>query len=178
MQPNEIETLSVSTLSKELKELGDSGFRRKYSHPFLFLVATDRFPGGTSEWLDPKTIQTMPDSASLAEKTLPSRKWAVPLLKSDRNVFSSKITVGRAKNNDIIIRAGKISKLHAAFLIEDNESFGIKDMGSTNGTKVNHVLLTENESATLKDQDFVTFWQYAFEFVSLDTMVQHLQSLI
>jgi FHA domain len=51
-------------------------------------------------------------------------------------VFEDRVTVGRARNNDIVLRHGSISKFHASFDLEGERLF-IKDAGSRNHTLVN-----------------------------------------
>lgn len=48
--------------------------------------------------------------------------------------FAERISVGRARNNDIVLRDGSVSKFHAWFECDDNESFYVVDAGSTNKT--------------------------------------------
>jgi hypothetical protein len=60
---------------------------------------------------------------------------AVPLEKSDRNVFAVMVTVGRASNNDIVLGAPSVSKFHGYFT-KVGLSWRYHDAGSTNGSKV------------------------------------------
>lgn len=46
-------------------------------------------------------------------------------------------TVGREDTNDLVIQAGGVSRYHAKF-VKDQENWKIIDLGSTNGTRVNH----------------------------------------
>jgi hypothetical protein len=48
--------------------------------------------------------------------------------------FAERISVGRARNNDIVLRDGSVSKFHAWFECDDNEAFYVVDAGSTNKT--------------------------------------------
>ncbi len=170
----EIETISVEQLSQELKDKGEEVFRRYHPHPYMFLLATDGM-SDRADFLGPKTIQVSADSLLNEEKGMPEGERVVAVHKTHRNVFKSKITVGRAKNNDIIIRASKISKLHAAFLMEGEDSYSLVDMGSTNGTKVNNVRLKKNEPVRVRNKDVIMLWHYVFEFVDIDTFIRHLK---
>lgn len=55
---------------------------------------------------------------------------------------SSNSRIGRAPDNDIVLNADTISSYHAEIIIRDN-TFYIKDMNSTNGTKVNGKRVSE-----------------------------------
>lgn len=60
--------------------------------------------------------------------------------KTPRNPWQSKITIGRASNNDLIIRHPSISKLHAYFQHDAAAPASrpkLVDAGSANGTVVN-----------------------------------------
>jgi hypothetical protein len=61
----------------------------------------------------------------------------IPLRKRVEAAFLSSISVGRARNHDIVLRHGSVSKFHANLEIEDGRLF-IKDAGSRNHTFVNH----------------------------------------
>jgi hypothetical protein len=72
--------------------------------------------------------------------------------KSDRNAWRSRISVGRAGNNDLVLRHASVSKLHAHFLVRSitrngqaGEELVLCDVGSANGTLVNGVSLAEGE---------------------------------
>ena len=161
VQPKEddLDSLSVDDLAGELKKWGEEAFQQKYSHPFMVVVYT---PPGDSELVDPKTVETDVSEVSTSPRRTTGMK-CVPVVKSDRNAFKSKVTVGRAKNNDVILRAAKVSKLHAAF-VQDARGFQVTDMGSANGTVVTGVRLKKNQMVRLKTGDMVSFWRYVFEF--------------
>ena len=52
------------------------------------------------------------------------------------------VTIGRQASCTIVIADNNISRVHARFRASDN-GWTIEDLGSTNGTKVNGVLITE-----------------------------------
>lgn len=57
--------------------------------------------------------------------------------KSSRNPWKSRITMGRAKNNDLILRHPSVSKLHAFFEGPATAPTTVVDVGSANGTVIN-----------------------------------------
>ena len=82
-----------------------------------------------------------------AEQLL-ANKRLFRIAKTPRNPWQTKITIGRASNNDLIIRHPSISKLHAYF--EHNEGAPttvskLVDTGSANGTVVNGRLAPPDE---------------------------------
>ena len=77
----------------------------------------------------------------LGEMAFPGNRVA-SLEKSSRNPFSSMITVGRAANNDVWLKAGQVSKIHAfLFPPAAGEGWVLQDNGSTNGTRLDGVAL-------------------------------------
>jgi len=161
-----IETLSVDFLLEQLKKRGEDGFRRKY--PYSFLVLRFSPPDDTEE-VDLQTVETQLSDFDHDEKRRPIVR-VVALEKSSRNAFKTKITVGRAKNNDVIIRAAKVSKIHAAFVIGKDE-WQLMDMGSVNGTIVNGERLEKNRPVDLSSGDMISFWRYVFEYHDLDSFI-------
>jgi hypothetical protein len=161
-----IETLSVNFLVEQLEKRGEDGFRHKYPHSFLVL----RFsPPDESEEVDIQTVETKLSDFDYEEKRKPIVK-IVALEKSNRNAFKTKITVGRAKNNDVIIRASKVSKIHAAFVV-GKDDWQLVDMGSVNGTVVNGERLEKSQSIKLNSGDMISFWRYVFEYHDLDSFI-------
>ena len=161
-----IETLSVSDLAAELDKRGEESFRHRYPHPFLVLRYS---PPDDSEEVDLQTVETKLSDFDHEEKRKPIVK-VVPLIKSNRNAFRSKITCGRAKNNDVILRAAKVSKVHAAFLV-GKDQWQLLDMGAVNGTVVNGERLEKNQSVKLESGDMISLWRFVFEYYDLDSFI-------
>jgi hypothetical protein len=161
-----VETLSVNFLVEQLEKRGEERFKHKYPHSFLVLRYS---PPDDTEDVDLQTVETKLSDFDYEEKRKPVVK-VVPLEKSNRNAFKTKITVGRAKNNDVIIRASKISKVHAAFVV-GKDDWQLMDMGSVNGTVVNGERLEKSQPVKLGSGDMISFWRYVFEYHDLDSFV-------
>ncbi|MBN2498480.1 MAG: FHA domain-containing protein [Deltaproteobacteria bacterium] len=163
-------SLPMEDMAQELDASGEDAFREKYTCGFLVLL---QGPPRKDEWIDLKT------SESSAPDLPPLRKFehqrAIPLVNSDRNAFDSKIMVGRARNNDIVIRAPKISKLHSAFIPDGQGGYALVDMGSRNGTIVNGKRLGRKEQAQLASGDIILFWRYMFLYVDQENMLARLK---
>ena len=68
---------------------------------------------------------------------------AVVLADGSRHLLDGDlVTIGRQASCTIVIADNNISRVHARFRAGDN-TWTIEDLGSTNGTKVNGVLITE-----------------------------------
>lgn len=74
------------------------------------------------------------------------------LKKSERNPFAALITVGRARNNDVVIEHPTVSKLHVIFT-KVGPGWQVSDEGSSNGTFLNGVKLTAREKRSVAEGD-------------------------
>jgi pSer/pThr/pTyr-binding forkhead associated (FHA) protein len=63
------------------------------------------------------------------------------------------VTIGRSSSNDVVIDDPTVSAQHAA-LTKSESGYRVKDLGSTNGTQINGVSITDAE---LKDGAEVRF---------------------
>ena len=61
----------------------------------------------------------------------------VPLRKREGKPFAERISVGRALNNDVVLRHASVSKFHAYFECDDKGGFYLTDARSKNTTTVN-----------------------------------------
>jgi len=87
----------------------------------------------------------------------PEAAYLVPLVKSDRNPFERLITLGRARNNDVILQSSSVSKVHAWFSTEGPTGWVIQDNGSTNGTTHNDQLAPPKRNLPLSFGDTLGF---------------------
>src|SRR5438045_5311946 len=71
-------------------------------------------------------------------------------------------TIGRMKSNSIVIDDSSISLMHAKITRKNGEYY-LKDLNSTNGTRVNGQMVGE---AKLKDQDHVRFAEVSTEYLA------------
>ena len=61
------------------------------------------------------------------------------------------ITIGRTKNNEIVIDHNLISRCHAYIEAKPDDEFTLVDMGSTNGTSLNLQVLQPKTAYPLED---------------------------
>lgn len=130
-------------------------FCAAYPEP-VFVVA----PHATVETTQFKTAMMSPPTTGAVEVARVRKRTGA-------NVFSVMVTIGRAKNNDIVIKAPGISKFHA-FVRSEGERHLITDAGSTFGTQVNGATLTPqterleletNDEVTLGEKTVLTFYR-------------------
>ena len=76
-------------------------------------------------------------------------------------------SIGRETDNDIVLETEGVSRHHAKFVKKSDGQWYLKDLGSTNGCKVNsekidgEKALKEGDSAAIGDQEFVVMEQVA-----------------
>jgi hypothetical protein len=71
--------------------------------------------------------------------------------------FSERVSVGRARNNDVVLRAEGVSKFHAWFRCDESGVYYVGDASSRNGTRVNGELLVAHRPHRLEPGDEITF---------------------
>jgi diguanylate cyclase (GGDEF)-like protein len=79
-----------------------------------------------------------------------------------------KITIGRAKDADMCLLYGGVSRMHAIIECVD-EQFLLTDQNSTNGTLVNAKAI---QSTFLKDQDVISIGDSKLKFIASDNPEQ------
>jgi len=77
-------------------------------------------------------------------------------------LMEERITVGRAADNTIRLEDGTVSHHHAVLLLEGSE-YKLRDLNSTNGTRVNGMRIVE---AKLRSGDQVRFGSVELRFES------------
>ncbi len=71
------------------------------------------------------------------------------------------LTIGRGKENDVVLGSKQVSRQHAELNVLNGKLF-IKDLGSSNGTLVNDIKIDANKSKHLKLNDTVSFATFHF----------------
>lgn len=72
------------------------------------------------------------------------------------------LSIGRGKDNDVVLGSKQISRQHAALSVADG-TLSVIDLGSSNGTSVNDSRLEPNEVQTLSVDDVVSFAVFSFK---------------
>ncbi len=145
-------------------------FAAEYPFPFLLALTgidapakparTVRMEGGPELMaaILAERRRLMTAAADKGPTVLPIRKV--------QTTFPSMITVGRARNNDIVVADALVSKFHAFFRQLEDGHWALADAGSANGTKIGDVELPpKGQPERVRDGDKVTFGVSAFRFV-------------
>ena len=128
-------------------QLGEHSFLKRHSGHYLLVQPFQELQG--------VSLQTLagggPGMGSGSIQVAPLEKRA------GANAFASMITVGRARNNDLVFNAGGVSKFHAYFTVGVSGEASVIDVESTHGTFVNYKRLASREPRVLRPNDQVRF---------------------
>lgn len=101
-----------------------------------------------------------------------------PVTKSPGNPWPERISVGRARNNDIVILDNSVSKLHGHFVEAGAGELALVDAGSRNGTKVGSERLKPSEPRVVTSGDVLTFGAASLTFLSSGAMYDLVESYV
>lgn len=167
-----------------VRQLSRDAFATQHAMPFL-VVARDK-PSAEPEW----SFKTQTVSSARASLALlndegfmlapeVSNYEVIAVVKTQSNPWRDRVSLGRARNNDIVLLDGSVSKLHAHFTLESSGSVTITDAGSRNGTKVNKRRLNNGEPTLLKSGDSVSVGRIEMVFLNAegfhDFVTKHIQ---
>lgn len=115
---------------------------RSPTAPIHFRTAFAEVPTLTTkrvEDMQPATLQKLLEDGC---------HFVVPLRKREGvdRLSDQRITIGRARNSDIVLRHGSVSKLHGWLEPLGDGTFNLLDAGSRNGTFLNGVRITPREN--------------------------------
>jgi hypothetical protein len=162
-------------------------FASKWSYPFL-AIGEIRVDSGVLEILARKVMERQPTQriASLASlSNMPTLQPDVvgpvskaqiddavrevsgvfPVVKSERNPYQDRISIGRTRTCDIVLSTRFVSKLHAHILPMPDGTWELRDAGSTNGTFKNGRRLDTDVRVPIVYGDVLRFGYIDAQFV-------------
>ena len=144
--------------------LTPAAFAGKYASHFL--VHNETALSGRRGEMEWATVigppPTDPPTDDLVSDELKS--WAIPIRKRPGNPHPDRMSIGRARSCDLVVRYGFVSKLHA-HLMHGEDGFVLRDLGSANGTKVAGRPLAPMQSMPIQPGDLVSLGQVEVEIV-------------
>jgi hypothetical protein len=155
----------IDHYAQDAERLSESAFVGK--HGDLFLLKN---PSSVdSEWdkdIQYQTVFAGPSNMmDLEDQRIFDASWRIAAVrKKPQNPFPERISVGRAKNCDVVIRLPHISKLHAHFMV-GGKALKLVNNNSSNGTSVNGHKLTPGEAMPIALGDKVDFGGVEAELV-------------
>jgi hypothetical protein len=136
-----------------------------WRHPFLVGEGVLHKPrAGAARTLNFEAGNTFDVDNRILAKADRGLRLVLPVRKQ-HDTFPSMITVGRTRNNDVVIADVLVSKFHAFFRVLD-EHYELADAGSQNGTRVGErVLVPKGPAQPLQSGDIIHFAQLCFRFL-------------
>jgi hypothetical protein len=125
--------LAVGLASQEPREQGRDGLgfrtvQRNMSSVVESLAELERAN---------KRVRSETSRAPLTRELLESPRFVLPLRKRSEAAFLKSVSVGRARNHDIVLRHRSVSKFHGAFDFDEQGRLFVRDANSSNHTFVN-----------------------------------------
>ncbi len=167
----------LENLQKLKRQLTRAEFQERFPHPWLVReLDEDERPAlfrtivtnvRAEPAPPPRRSPPLSGAALTAQLALtPDRFGAYALSKSGSNPWSDRILVGRASNNDVVIRNDRISKVHAYFQVSPRGVWRLFDARSANGTRVDGVVVPPGEEGLeVKSGQMVTFGNVAMQLL-------------
>lgn len=98
------------------------------------------------------TMKSVGEDMVVPQSMIVEPHYVVPIEKRNASDHSyTVVTVGRARNNDIVLRHPSVSKTHAMFLIDQIGALGLEDAASKNKTYVNGEIITKRVNVETGD---------------------------
>jgi hypothetical protein len=112
--------------------------------------------------------------AEIAARLAAHPTYVVPLRKRPGagKPFADHVSVGRARNNDVVLRHASVSKFHAWFERGDNGAFRLADGRSKNATAVNGAVLPAGQVIDVASGDSLRFGTIDALLLSADVLWQ------
>jgi hypothetical protein len=109
----------------------------------------------------PRAAPSVPDVQITAQVTSPDgqRSHSLSFRPGGR-----RLSVGRGKDNELMLNDGSVSKVHAALLMNREGTLLVADTGSTNGTFINGRRIGYGESRQIEEGDVVGFGDIEVRF--------------
>ncbi len=163
---------SLSELILAARQLGRDGFVARYPAPVLLCRRPAAQP--SPDWsfrtqtidVDRRMLAAMLVKERLTVSDEVLRYEVFTLEKTQNNPWRNRVSVGRARNNDVVLVDGSVSKLHAHFTIGPEGRLSLQDASSRNGTTVRGRKLESGEAVPVAPGDEIAFGR--LETVLLD----------
>jgi FHA domain len=135
-------------------------FAAKVPHDFLVLEQGlyEDPVGFSTQVVDPVSLRR--GSAARRSQNLE----VLAVVKAAGNPYPDRVSVGRARNCDIVMRDPSVSKLHAHFRV-GGPKLELVDIDSQNGTRVNGRQLAPHQPAQVSNGDTILFGSVAAKLV-------------
>ncbi|MDB4970529.1 MAG: hypothetical protein JWN44_6218 [Myxococcales bacterium] len=140
-------------------------FATKLPHFFLVLemgLFEQEQVGFSTQVVDPASLRR-------AQAKAPKNFEVIEVIKAAGNPYPDRVSVGRARNCDVVMRDPSVSKLHAHFRVGGGK-LELVDIDSQNGTRVNGRPLPPHQPQLMANEDTILFGSVAAKLVDAPTL--------
>ncbi len=168
--------LALPHFTPDARALGEADFVAHHGAAFLLhhgKLDPTRKPLRPQQTMILGRTDAPPEEGKVAPGVAVREVHIYPVLHTGRSPFPRIVTVGRTKNNDIVLSEISISKFHA-FLKEDGGQYYLADGESRNGTFVDGERAPSSKQgkpALLKSGARVKFGALEFRFVDAKELI-------
>ena len=141
--------LDVSGWIREAKQTSKEVFAA--AHPHCFLVAYVPQAGDKAQ--PAFRTEIVQEGGFDPSKTI----LVLPIVRTEHSPYADRVSVGRARNCDVVLRHSSVSKLHAQIRLQTDGALELVDLGSRNGTFVDGLRLEPKTSRMLSAGAHVAF---------------------
>ena len=177
-----LESLRPPPIVKELSSLSREEFGSQYAGVAFLMVRVEDGAGALLQGLDagtaaaaaaePLAFTTVIHSAAMRGtvqtgaayleahriRLVRGNYYVVPLRKqSEDGAFSGRISLGRVRNKDVVLRDGSVSKFHGWFEVDEAGQYFYADSGSKNGSLLNGDAMAPKKLGQLEVGDELRF---------------------
>jgi hypothetical protein len=143
-----------------------------HKHPNLYLVISEN-PENLPIGFETAVVSNF--SGKLRQAAAGVDFELLEVSKAPHNPYPDRISVGRARNCDIVMRDPSVSKLHAHLKLGDAGRLDLIDLGSANGTRVNGRVVEANTPEWVAPGDVILFGTVHARLVDADALFDLLQ---
>ncbi len=162
----------------DCKRYSREGFAAAHPHPWFVVAVPDK---SGDKWRAFRTTSVSAWSLIQARAELPAVAdvyRALKVVKSADNPWRNRISLGRARNNDVVLRDRSVSKLHAHLTLDDDGQTSLRDAGSRNGTRINGDRIRGKDAIVLVAGDEVRFGRVDAVFQDATAFYDFLHGII
>lgn len=147
---DDVQGRDLATWVREAKATDREAFVARHPYPFFVLYVTQQSDAKGLAFRTEMAAGTSSDESAGA-------LLVCPIVKSPGSPYSDRVSIGRARNCDVVLRHPSVSKLHAHVRTGDDGALAIVDVGSHNGTRVDGQRLPRDVPCAVKSGAHVRF---------------------
>jgi hypothetical protein len=161
--------VDTNTLAELARAMTREQFVARLRHSFLVLeqkLSEQDQVGFSTLVVDPVTKRRSPGPPDKIVEVM-------PIMKAVGNPYPDRVSVGRARNCDIVMRDPSVSKLHAHFRL--GEKLELVDIDSQNGTRINGNLVPPHQPQNVASGDDILFGSVATKLMDAASLYDYLK---